>query len=108
MENTNMTAVTKSITELEGNKFWIPAYQRGFRWTRQQIKELVEDLDEFIRDLKRNAYCLQPVVIKATTKEDIGNCYEVIDGQQRLTALYLIGNCYKVLMGKGEPTCSDY
>ena len=108
MENTNMTAVTKSITELEGNKFWIPAYQRGFRWTRQQIKELVEDLDEFIRDLQRNAYCLQPVVIKATTKEDIGNCYEVIDGQQRLTALYLIGNCYKVLMGKGEPTCSDY
>jgi uncharacterized protein with ParB-like and HNH nuclease domain len=108
MENTNMTAVTKSITELEGNMFWIPAYQRGFRWTRQQVKELVEDLDEFIRDPQRIAYCLQPVVVKATNSNDIENFYEVIDGQQRLTALYLIGNCYKVLMGKNEPTCSDY
>ncbi len=104
-----MTAVTKSIKELVENKFWIPAYQRGFRWTRQQIKELIEDLYDFAKNAPNGSnYCLQPIVVRETRKDNIGKCYEVVDGQQRLTALYLIGECYRRINGDDEVTYTDY
>jgi len=70
-------------------RFWIPAYQRGYRWTPQQVTQLLEDIREFTR--RRNPqpdefYCLQPLVLKVTD----GYVYEVVDGQQRLTTLLLI------------------
>ena len=39
-----------SIQTLSDYKFEIPVYQRGFRWTRQQIKELIDNLYEFSKD----------------------------------------------------------
>ena len=70
-------------------RFWIPAYQRGYRWSPLQVIQLLEDIREFTR--RRNPqpdefYCLQPLVLKATA----GGGYEVVDGQQRLTTLLLI------------------
>ena len=37
----------KSVSELLNMKFFIPDYQRGYRWTTQQVKELLEDINEF-------------------------------------------------------------
>jgi len=73
----------------ENLQFFIPAYQRGFRWSSLQVTQLLEDIREFNK--RRNPqpdefYCLQPLVIKART----GGDYEVVDGQQRLTTLLLI------------------
>lgn len=70
-------------------RFWIPAYQRGYRWKPLQVTQLLEDVREFSR--RRNPqpedfYCLQPLVIKATAQGQL----EVVDGQQRLTTLLLI------------------
>lgn len=70
-------------------KFFIPAYQRGFRWSSLQVTQLLEDIREFNK--RRNPqpdefYCLQPLVIKVRADGD----YEVVDGQQRLTTLLLI------------------
>lgn len=79
----------KSIRELDGYEFVIPVYQRGFRWTRQQIKELIDDLYEFQKEDK-SIYCLQNVTIR---KRD-DNKYEVIDGQQRLTAIWILIMAY--------------
>lgn len=85
-----MTCPTmKSIRDLDGYKFVIPVYQRGFRWTRQQIKELMDDLYEFQKEDK-STYCLQNVTIRK--RED--NKYEVIDGQQRLTAIWILIMAY--------------
>lgn len=87
----------KSIHELTGpegspTRFWIPAYQRGYRWSPLQVTQLLEDIREFSqRDLKKDEfYCLQPLVIKATKHGP----FEVVDGQQRLTTLLLILRCF--------------
>ena len=71
-------------------RFWIPAYQRGYRWKPLQVTQLLDDVWEFIQNSeggKRQAfYCLQPLVIKAHE----GGRYEVVDGQQRLTTIYIL------------------
>ncbi len=77
----------KTIYELLGEDFYIPAYQRGYRWSTIQVKELLDDIWEFSQsgDDKASFYCLQPVVV---VKGD--GHWEVVDGQQRLTTLYVI------------------
>jgi uncharacterized protein with ParB-like and HNH nuclease domain len=76
--------------------FLIPSYQRGFRWSEKEVTELLNDISEFtpkqIGDTdKKTWYCLQPIVVKVKTDEKTGTQqYEVIDGQQRLTTIYLI------------------
>lgn len=77
----------KPVNDLIGSHFFIPSYQRGYRWTTTQVTELLEDIWEFSEKdkSKDEYYCLQPVVVKAD-----GNSWRVIDGQQRLTTIYLI------------------
>ena len=87
----------KSIYELLCNEegkaesFFIPSYQRGYRWTKQQVEELLEDIWEFA--LKRQKadgefYCLQPIVVKKSKNSEYK--WDVLDGQQRLTTIYII------------------
>jgi hypothetical protein len=77
----------KTIYELLGEDFYIPAYQRGYRWSAIQVKELLDDIWEFSQSGgdKASFYCLQPVVVVQG-----GDYWEVVDGQQRLTTLYVI------------------
>lgn len=75
----------KTISELLGMNFFIPSYQRGYRWTTQQVNDLLNDICDF-KPQKEEWYCLQPLVVKQ--KND--NEWEVIDGQQRLTTIFLI------------------
>ena len=100
--------VLKSVSELLGMKFFIPSYQRGYRWTEQQVKDLLNDVKEFIDNNKTGFYSLQPLVVKKRWSpnaledikakksieeidEYIKNCeWEVIDGQQRLTTIFII------------------
>lgn len=89
-ETNGSQLVLKNIQELKGLRFVIPAYQRGFRWRWQQIKELIDDLYEFSDSKNHESiYCLQNItVIKKTDKD--GEYYEVVDGQQRLTAIWML------------------
>jgi hypothetical protein len=77
----------RNIYELLGEAFYIPAYQRGYRWGQIQVKELLDDIWEFSQQGGNDSafYCLQPVVV--VRGED---CWQVVDGQQRLTTLRLI------------------
>lgn len=84
----------RSITQLLGLNFYIPDYQRGYRWTTLNVKQLLDDIWEY-RQEKTNAntfYCLQPIVVRKKQWTDsagkIINGYELIDGQQRLTTLH--------------------
>lgn len=70
-------------------RYFIAAYQRGFRWTDIQVTQLLEDVEEFTR--RKNPqpdefYCLQPLVL--LPRKD--GSFEVVDGQQRLTSLLLV------------------
>ena len=77
----------KLVNKIEGN-FLVPSYQRGYRWTELEVKRLLDDIYNLssIPEAKRN-YCLQPVVVRNN-----GDTFELIDGQQRLTTIYLIRN----------------
>ena len=80
MENNQILLETKLVGEIKGT-FFVPSYQRGYRWGEDEVLRLLNDV---YSNGKKN-YCLQPVVVRKT--ED---SYELIDGQQRLTTLYLI------------------
>lgn len=76
-----MNLEEKIIGEIKGD-FTIEAYQRGYRWGKDEVEYLLEDINEIPDGQK---YCLQPVVVK-----NVNDKYELIDGQQRMTTLYLI------------------
>ena len=79
----------KSVRDIIDKKinFNVPAYQRGYRWDERNVEDLLDDLLEFVQDLNSGKfYCLQPLVVKKTGV----NRYNVIDGQQRLTTIFII------------------
>lgn len=125
MEDSIGKALSQSCTHIEqlkvsqildGRYFFIPSYQRGYRWTKQQVYDLCNDLLEYV--LTRGGdtdsfYSLQPLIVRKGEYEidgKIRDAYEVIDGQQRLTTLFIL---YRFL-AKGQrdeslqEACKDY
>ena len=104
------------IKNLIGKKFCIPNYQRGYRWGRQQVRDLLDDIAEYMNsscDVQDEFYCLQPLVVceRVDNDEDFLAAlpkepenalpitrdaiakhveWEVIDGQQRLTTIHIL------------------
>ena len=79
----------RSVRDIIDKKinFNVPAYQRGYRWNKLNVTDLLDDLLEFRQDdSSRKFYCLQPLVVKKIGE----NRYNVIDGQQRLTTIFII------------------
>ena len=88
-----------AVAELLNGKysFVIPSFQRGFRWEKKQITDLLEDIDRFSKEKDSKVYYLQPIVVKKqpiAAKEDREK-WEVLDGQQRLTTIKLILDSFK-------------
>lgn len=81
MNKFNVNLETKLIGQIKGD-FLVPAYQRGYRW-KEEVKMLLDDINDIPEGAK---YCLQPIVVKKLQDDK----YELIDGQQRLTTLFLI------------------
>ena len=90
-----------SIRNISNRNYFIPDYQRGYRWTEIQVQQLLNDVYNFESKLCNSSegtwYCLQPLVVRQMTtfpEEFEGNkdllWLEVIDGQQRLTTVFLI------------------
>lgn len=78
---------TTALIDFFNQTFNIPHYQRGYRWEEQEVTELLNDLWSFERTSNKGEfYCLQPIVLKKNEK----GAYDVLDGQQRLTTLYLL------------------
>lgn len=94
------TLTLRTVNELLGEHFFVPHYQRGYRWTPQQVTDLLSDLWSFYTESKKGNkdhefYCLQPIVTKPKQWSENGktmNGWEVIDGQQRLTTIHIILN----------------
>ena len=84
----NQKLELKSISEILGMNFFIPSYQRGYRWEDRQVQDLLNDILEYSKSKSEGFYCLQPIVIKQKANED--NIFKVIDGQQRLTTIFII------------------
>lgn len=117
MKVRNMESSVKllPVKELLGMNFYIPEYQRGYRWGKQQAVDLLEDISAFANktsDDNDEIYCIQPLVVSKresdedilkkckqedATLEDIKKAikgsWTVVDGQQRLTTIYILLRC---------------
>ena len=62
--------------------FFIPSYQRGYRWTSDEVTKLLDDIWESAG----KPYSLQPIVVQSRGTDE----WDLIDGQQRLTTLWII------------------
>lgn len=80
------------VADLVGNVFRIPNYQRGYKWRDKEVKELLNDIAE---SDPNELYCLQPLVLtdndeSLASVQPGHNQFDVIDGQQRLSTIYII------------------
>ncbi len=73
--------------------FYVASYQRGYRWTKEEVEYLLNDINDISIDKK---YCIQPLAVIARENKS----WELIDGQQRTTTLFLIQtvlkNCFSI------------
>lgn len=76
----NIQLETKFVGDISG-EFFVPSYQRGYRWGKDEVEKLLND----IYSTKGDSYWLQPIVLRKNADK-----YDLVDGQQRLTTLYLI------------------
>jgi len=81
--------------------FFIPSFQRGYKWTRSEVFKLMYDIWDFCLHHNPNDtksfYCLQPIVVRPVEERQIVDgvehthtVYHVIDGQQRLTTMLIL------------------
>ena len=87
------------VSEIPKTLFVIPYYQRGYRWTSKNVKQLLYDLLLFANDQSNvdSEYCLQPIVLQRILPETYSkilmeeeSVIRVVDGQQRLTTIAII------------------
>lgn len=64
----------------------IPVYQRNYAWEEDEIRALVQDVYDAFTASPKSAYYIGTLVCFDRGEDT----YEVIDGQQRLTTIYLI------------------
>jgi uncharacterized protein with ParB-like and HNH nuclease domain len=81
--------ILRTVSSLLAERFFVPKYQRGYRWTERQVTDLLDDVNDFIPITRENQqtswYCLQPLVVKRESEK-----WNLVDGQQRLTTIKLI------------------
>ena len=82
MTNNNIRTITIAVDDaniFSTDKYIIPLYQRAFAWEDKEIEQMIDDILNFGTD---NYYLGNLIVFERKDGK-----FEVIDGQQRLTAL---------------------
>ena len=81
--------ISKLFSEMQDKKFIIPDYQRPYKWDEENCETLWNDITNFFAEKKESEeYFLGTIV---TCKgDDPRNEIEIIDGQQRITSLFLL------------------
>lgn len=69
----------------------IPSYQRGYKWEAKNVEDLLNDIYSINNEDKKD-HCLHNLTIIENDNE-----WEIIDGQQRLTTIFLILKYLKYL-----------
>ena len=73
-----------------GKQFIVPSYQRGYKWNRENVFKLLDDLKSFEKsnwDKLNSFYCIQNITI-VPLEDKTG--WNVVDGQQRLTTIFIL------------------
>lgn len=99
MSNTEYISTKVTLSKIVEEKifFNVPIYQRLYVWKQAQINTLLEDLENaFLAN--DDKYFLGGVM---TVRND--NLYDLVDGQQRFTTLWLICNVLKNILHNDTP-----
>ena len=87
---------------LENHKYVIPIYQRKFAWGVEEISQFITDISDYANE-NEQAYYIGTLIVD---KKDNG-LLEIIDGQQRLTTLYILLSLIKNEYST-EEECKEY
>lgn len=104
------------IKEVFKQWYCIPNYQRPYVWEKDQIIDLLDDIHIACEKDKESDYFLGSLVLKETKNKDYIE-YDILDGQQRLTTLFLLtavirdltdneqrqNTCHESIFQKGNP-----
>ena len=82
----NKSSIKELLMTGTKEKFLIPEYQRPYAWTDDQIYTLFEDLVEYTNNQNESSYFLGCIVSFSNENKE----QEIIDGQQRITTLFLL------------------
>ncbi|HJP94304.1 MAG TPA: DUF262 domain-containing HNH endonuclease family protein [Pyrinomonadaceae bacterium] len=74
------------------NFYIVPDYQREYVWTDKEIHQLLDDINDEIDVGSTQEYFIGTVLVSPTEQK---SHHEVIDGQQRLTTLFLLLCCMR-------------
>lgn len=82
------------------SRFWfrIPDYQRAYVWGKDEISELIDDINHASEHNPGGQYFLGSMVLRKATRTEDGVSFEeheLLDGQQRLTSLMLMLACIR-------------
>ena len=93
--NTMNSIELKTLGELSQYSFYIPAYQRGYRWTEQQVLDLLNDIKEFIdrKPSDHEIYCLQPLVVQKRNE----NTFQKIKEEAKTSSFFYFFNILNAL-----------
>ena len=101
----------RKVSELFKRQYEIPDYQRGYRWRKEDVQHLIDDITEYYKpdefsDSKvddiaeyskssesrnsKEGYFLNVLVVQKN-----GDKYDIVDGQQRLTTIAILMNMLK-------------
>lgn len=87
--SSQITTNKLTISEVFENWYCIPSYQRAYVWEKDQVIDLLDDISSTCDKDKNSEYFLGSLVLQEK-KVDNYKEFDVLDGQQRLTTLFLI------------------
>ncbi|MDP8034195.1 DUF262 domain-containing protein [Pasteurella atlantica] len=85
MSNQENLSKSLTINDIFKDRYIIPLYQRNYAWGKDEIERLLDDISKASENTENNYYIGTLVVYKRNDDR-----FEVIDGQQRLTTLYIL------------------
>ena len=85
------TAAPMLVSRLfDGTRYRVPMYQRAFAWGADEIEALFTDIHDMSAYAPTDHYYIGTLVAHRSRSGDDGYpTYDVVDGQQRLTTLFL-------------------
>ena len=82
-----------SVEELLKLNLVIPSYQRPYKWTEKNIRELILDIQKGIEDANKHPNFKYRVGTVILYQENDTKPYEIVDGQQRILSFLLLKLC---------------
>lgn len=83
-------AEIKSINQLLGMNLSIPDYQRPYKWSLQNIEDLLSDISNAIADAERYRQPFKYRIGTIIVHQNENGVFDVVDGQQRVISLTLL------------------